>query len=190
MLYDLFIIFWTFFKIGAFTFGGGYAMIPLIVQEVTAKGWATQGMLIDFIAIAESTPGVFAVNISTFIGFERVGVIGAIVATIGVSLPSFIIILFIAMIFHYFVDNVFVVGFLKGAKPIIVGVILSVAVSFILLNVFKVEEVIHLNQAIFNWKHLTILIVALVMIKLKERIHPIYIVVISGLLGYVFFGLL
>lgn len=190
MLLSLLEIFWTFFKIGLFTFGGGYAMIPLIVQEVVAKGWATQEVLIDFIAIAESTPGVFAVNISTFIGFNQFGIIGAIVATIGVSLPSFIIIVIIAKIFHKFADNKFIVGFLHGAKPIIVGVILSVAISFILLNVFKVEEVIHINKAIFSWQRIVILVAVLVMVKLKARMHPIYIVVVSGLLGYLFFGIL
>ena len=190
MLLSLIEIFWTFFKIGLFTFGGGYAMIPLIAQEVIAKGWITQDVLIDFIAIAESTPGVFAVNISTFIGFEQVGIIGAIIATIGVSLPSFIIIVIIAKIFHRFADNDFVVGFLNGAKPIIVGVILSVAVSFILLNVFNVEEVIDFTTFSFNWKAILILVSILLMVKLKARIHPIFIVVVSGVLGYILFGIL
>lgn len=93
ILVELFI---TFFKIGLFTFGGGYAMIPMITDEVVAKGWATAQMLTDFIAIAESTPGTFAINTATFIGMEQMGVIGAIFATLGVIMPSFIIILIIA----------------------------------------------------------------------------------------------
>ena len=93
-------LFITFFKIGVFTFGGGYAMIPLITQEVLNNNWVDNtDVLIDFIAIAESTPGTFAINIATFIGFEQVGVIGAIAATLGVILPSFIIILIIASLF-------------------------------------------------------------------------------------------
>lgn len=197
MLLSLLEIFWTFFKIGLFTFGGGYAMIPLITEQVVAKGWATDVMIFDFIAISQSTPGVFAVNISTFIGFEQVGVIGAIVATIAVSLPSFIIIVIIAKIFHKFADNKYVIGFLNGAKPIIVGVILSVAVRFIVKSVLVRDDDINVNQimyhlekTVFTWQHIVIFVLILGLIKSKDRIHPIYIVVISGLLGYFFFGIL
>ena len=88
----------TFFKIGLFTFGGGYAMIPLITEEVTNKGWLDFAQIFDFIAISESTPGPFAINIATFVGYTQgtdfwTGLSGAIMATIGVILPSFIIII-------------------------------------------------------------------------------------------------
>ena len=89
-------LFWTFFKIGLFTIGGGYAMIPLITQESVAAGWATETELMNYLAISESTPGPFAVNCATFIGFSQYGVLGALFATLGVISPSFIIILIIA----------------------------------------------------------------------------------------------
>ena len=93
----------TFFKIGAVTFGGGYAMIPIIETEVVEKHkWVNKEELLDLIAIAQSTPGVFAVNISTFIGYKLRGTKGAICATAGSALPSFIIILLIAMFFHQY----------------------------------------------------------------------------------------
>ena len=88
---------WTFFKIGLFTIGGGHAMIPLIMSEVSAHGWIDQQVLIDFIGIAESTPGPFAINIATYTGVERAGVLGAVCATLGVVLPSLIIIIIVSI---------------------------------------------------------------------------------------------
>ena len=87
---------WTFFKIGLFTIGGGYAMIPMIKSEVVAVGWLTESELLDFMAISESTPGPFAVNVATFVGFNEAGVLGALCSTLGVILPSFIIILIVS----------------------------------------------------------------------------------------------
>ena len=82
-------LFWTFFQIGAFTFGGGYAMLPLIQSEVASHGWMTDTQLVDFVAVSESTPGPFAVNISTYVGMVTGGPLGAACATLGVVLPSF-----------------------------------------------------------------------------------------------------
>ena len=91
-------LFLTFLKIGLFTFGGGYAMIPLITESVLANGWLTEAELLDFIAVAESTPGPVAINMATFIGASQGGFFGAVLATLGVVLPSFIIILIIAAV--------------------------------------------------------------------------------------------
>ncbi|QLY39655.1 chromate transporter [Hujiaoplasma nucleasis] len=180
----------TFFKIGLFTFGGGYAMIPLITEEVISKGWETHQTLIDFIAIAESTPGPFAINIATFIGYEQLFIIGAVFTTLGVILPSFIIIVIIAKIFKHFADNKYVVGFLNGAKPVIVGVIFSVGVNFILLNVFSTKKVTLIKDFVFDWKTVTILVSIFLLSKIKDRIHPVVIVLASGVMGYILFGIL
>ena len=102
-------LFWTFFKIGAFTFGGGYAMLPLVQEAVINHGWLEEKQIADFIAVSESTPGPFAINISTYVG-SRMGadfgvlgsVFGAFVSTLGVVLPSFIIILIVAKFFEKF----------------------------------------------------------------------------------------
>lgn len=116
-------LFLTFLKIGAFTFGGGYAMLPLIQEEVERRGWISQEALIDFIAVSESTPGPFAVNISTYIGMEMGGIAGAVCATLGVILPSFFIILIVAKCFEKFKDSLVVKGCMTGLKPVVVGLI-------------------------------------------------------------------
>ena len=95
-------LFWTFFRIGAFTFGGGYAMLPLIQEAVLANNWAEPEALINFIAVSESTPGPFAINMATYIGTVQGGVLGALCATLGVVTPSFIIILLVAKFFEKF----------------------------------------------------------------------------------------
>ena len=107
----------TFFKIGIFTLGGGYAMIPLIEEEVVnKKQWVTKDEMLDLIAIAQSCPGVFAINIATFIGYKLRKTRGAIATTIGTALPSFLIILLIAIFFHQFEDNKVVAAMFRGIK--------------------------------------------------------------------------
>ena len=93
-------LFFSFLKIGAFTFGGGYAMIAMIQAEAECQGWLTQEELVDFVALSESTPGPLAVNMATFVEMRTCGVLGAIIATLGIILPSFIIILIIAKFFE------------------------------------------------------------------------------------------
>ena len=124
-------LFYTFFLIGLFTFGGGYAMIPMIQDQIVGKGWMTDAELSDFIAISETTPGPFAINISTFVGSQTAGILGAICSTIGVILPSFIIIILVSIILSKFLKNRFVKGALNGVKPVIIALILSTAIIFL-----------------------------------------------------------
>ena len=117
-------LFTTFFKIGMFTLGGGYAMIPIIEAEVVDKyKWVQREEFLDLIAIAQSCPGVFAINISIFIGYKMKGVPGAIVTALGTALPSFVIILLIAMFFHRFQDNPIVAAIFRGIRPAVVALI-------------------------------------------------------------------
>ncbi len=114
----------TFFKIGIFTLGGGYAMIPLIEEEVVnRKKWVSKDEMLDLIAIAQSCPGVFAINIATFVGYKLRKTRGAIATTIGTALPSFLIILFIAIFFHQFKDNPYVAAMFRGIRPAVVALI-------------------------------------------------------------------
>lgn len=122
-------LFLTFLKIGAFTFGGGYAMIPLIQSEVVSRNWMTDADLVNFIAVSESTPGPFAINISTYVGMEAGGLLGAFCATFGVVLPSFIIIILVAKCFAAFSENRFVKGVLSGLRPAVVGLISAAVIS-------------------------------------------------------------
>lgn len=186
LLIELFI---TFFKIGLFTFGGGYAMIPLITEEVVTKSWLIPEQLLDFIAISESTPGPFAINIATFIGYNQQGILGSIFATAGVILPSFIIILIIAKAFHRFASNKYVIGFLKGVKPIVVGVIFSVAITFLLKSIFHIS-IFDIKDIEFEWSTLLIFLVVIVMTRIWKKIHPVFIVLVSGILGLIIYGLI
>lgn len=116
--------FGIFFKIGAFTIGGGYAMIPLIENEIVSKrNWITKEDFIDLLAIAQSAPGVFAVNISIFIGYRLHGVKGSIITALGTILPSFLIILAIALCFTNFKNNEVVEKIFKGIRPAVVALI-------------------------------------------------------------------
>lgn len=117
-------IFLVFAKIGAFTIGGGYAMIPLIRNELVKRNWISDEELPDIVALAQSAPGVLAVNMSIFSGYRMRGVKGCIVATLGSVLPSFITILLIAMIFTGYQDNPVVIRIFKGIRPVVVSLIL------------------------------------------------------------------
>ena len=112
----------TFFKIGLFTIGGGYAAIPLIQQKVVEeKKWTTDEELTDLMAVAQSCPGIFAINISIFIGYKLAGVRGAVCGALGTALPSFIIILAIALLFQQYRDNVIVEKMFRGIRPAVVA---------------------------------------------------------------------
>lgn len=123
------LLFLTFFKIGLFTFGGGYAMIPLVESEVIGHGWLTESEVINLIAVSESTPGPFAINTATFVGSTQGGFFGSVCATLGVVLPSFIIIFIIAKLLKNFADNRFVKGVISGINPIAVGLIISTGIA-------------------------------------------------------------
>lgn len=120
---SLFQIFSVFAKIGAFTIGGGYAMIPLIQREIVDRGWMDEDEFPDIIALAQSAPGLIAVNISIFIGYRLRGIKGSIIATIGGILPPFLIILIIAMAFTGYQDNETIIRIFKGARPAVVALI-------------------------------------------------------------------
>lgn len=122
-------LFLTFFKIGLFTIGGGYAMLPLIREEVALHGWASAEELINFIAVSESTPGPFAVNIATFVGRTTAGIPGALCATLGVVLPSFIVILIVSKLYDKFRKSKIVQGAMSGVKPAVIGLIAAALIS-------------------------------------------------------------
>lgn len=174
-------LFWTFLKIGAFTFGGGYAMLPMIQEQVLAHGWLTGEELINFIAVSESTPGPFAVNISTYVGMETAGLIGALCATLGVVLPSFVIILVVAGCFARFQQSRVVRGCMAGLKPAVVGLIAAAVVSTGKTVFFPgVFAPATLLSASFLSAAL-IFAVALTLALMKK--HPIWIILLSAALG-------
>ncbi|MCK9158920.1 MAG: chromate transporter [Bacteroidaceae bacterium] len=164
-------LFCIFFKIGAFTLGGGYAMIPIIENEiVTKKKWISPEDFVDLLAIAQSLPGVLAVNISIFVGYKLKGLRGSIVTTFGVIIPSFTIILAIALFFHNFKDNPIVERIFKGIRPAVVALIAA--------PVFSLAKSTHINRYT-AW----IPIVCALLIWLLG-FSPIWIIIGAGLGGY------
>jgi len=185
-------LFLTFFKIGLFTFGGGYAMIPLIQQEVMRNQWLTLTELTDFIAISQSTPGPFAVNIATFVGMDSGGLLGAFIAALAVALPSFIIILIIAKAFSNFQNNKWVQGALFGMRPVVIGLIAS-AVFLLMSSGFILQDadISNLQTLMASLQFKEIIIFSLcTVVYFKFKLHPIQLILISGGLGMLFFGVL
>lgn len=166
--------FLTFFKIGLFTLGGGYAMIPLIEAEIIEKKrWIAKEDFLDLLAIAQSCPGIFAVNISIFIGYRLNRVKGAIVTAFGTALPSFLIILLIALFFHQFEDNAVVAAMFRGIRPAVV--------ALIAVPTFNLGKKAKLNRFTI-W----IPIVSALLIWLLG-VSPILIILCAGIGGF-FFG--
>ena len=184
-------LFLSFLKIGAFTFGGGYAMLPLIIETVVSKGWMSEEVLIDFVAVAESTPGPFAINIATYIGSEAGssvlpwgtfgGFLGSVCATLGVVLPSFVIILIVAKCYEKFRKSKLVSGAMSGLKPVVVGLIgaaiLTIAVKALNLGSFALTLSFGLSLLF------SLIILAPCLILAFKKKHPIFIVLLSAGLG-------
>ena len=177
-------LFLSFFKIGAFTFGGGYAMVPLIQAEVERMGWLTSEELIDFIAVSESTPGPLAVNMATFVGIRTAGIAGALCATFGVCLPSFVIILLVAKFFRKFKDSLAVKGAMSGLKPAVIGLIAAAFVSLSKTVFFSAGISLSVFTGIDFWIALGIFILTAVLC-FKKKMHPILLIVIAAALGII-----
>ena len=186
------ILFLEFLKIGAFTFGGGYAMIPFIQETVLNHEWLTNQELIDFIAVSESTPGAFAVNISTYVGSQvgsaenglLGGVFGALCATAGVVLPAFLIIIIIAKIYDKFKESKLVKGAMFGLKSTVVGLIAAAVISI----AFEVFFANGFTTAVFVtstfWFSLVVFAVMLFLL-LYKKISPIIIIALSAVAGII-----
>ncbi len=187
-------LFLTFLKIGAVSFGGGYAMIPLIQDEVVAHGWLSINEILNFIAVSESTPGPIAINMATFVGSSQGGLFGAFCATLGVVLPSFVIILIIASIIKGLLKYAGVQAFLSGLRPVVVGLILGTAIT-IFLQVILAFQNVQTSTINFDYKALIIfgIVVGINFVykkKTKKVISPILLIIISATLGLILYGLL
>lgn len=169
---ELFKLFITFAKVGCFTFGGGYAMLPLLQKEVVEKNnWATTEELMDYFAIGQCTPGIIAVNTSTFIGYKRKGVIGGIAATLGMVFPSIIIITIIAGFIRSFADFEIVGHALNGIKAGVCALILDAVIKLIKKSIIDT--------------YTFVLFVAVFFIALLTDITTVILIVASGFLGIV-----
>ncbi len=184
-------LFLTFLMIGAFTFGGGYAMLPLIQEAVVNKGWIDAEAVVDFIAVAESTPGPFAINMATYVGSELGGqfgllgsILGAACATLGVVLPSFVIILIVAKCYDRFRRSTIVEGCMSGLKPAVVGLIGGAVVSVGGTVFFPAGWDLSVFRELSTY--LALGITGVMLVLSFKKLHPILIICISAVLGIVF----
>lgn len=129
------LLFWEFFKVGLFTFGGGLAMLPLIEDAVLRYAWLTEEQFYSFVGVCESTPGPIAVNMATYVGASQGGFPGSLCATLGVVLPSFLVILLVATVLKSLTENRFFKAFLRGVNPVVVALILSTGVILLFKTV-------------------------------------------------------
>ena len=177
-------LFLEFFKIGLFCFGGAFGMIPLIEETVTKYGWLGESEFYAFLGVCESTPGPIAVNMATYIGSSQGGMLGSIAATLGVVMPSFIIILLVASLLKGLTDNKHFRGFLSGVKPVIVALILSAGA------VLAAKSAGYSYPLAFSPSRVSITIFALLSVIcigsrtiFKKKIPSIALIIISAALG-------
>ena len=186
-------LFLTFLEIGAFSFGGGYGMISVIREKCLVNGWLTEEGLINFIAVAESTPGPIAVNMATFVGSSQGGFLGALLATLGIVLPSFVVILLIATVIKRLVKYAPVKAALSAISPVIIGLILVTGFSMLSTTLVK-NSWVGGDVSLDVWSvaiFAIIVIFGAVFKKIKKRsASPIVMILMSAALGVLFFGVL
>ena len=187
MIYlDLFL---GFLKVGCFAFGGAYGAIPLIRDVVLSYGWLSDETLTYMIAVSESTPGPIMVNLATYVGSSQVGMLGAIVSTLAVVLPSFIIILLVTALLKTELKNKYVQAVLRGLKPCVIGIVLATGIYMVVNNCFGSVSALSANyQAIiitaivvasmFGYKHFK-----------KKKLSPVLLIVLSAVAGMVIYGI-
>lgn len=183
-------LFFEFFKIGLFTFGGGYGMIPLIKESVLTHGWLTEEKFIDFIGVCESTPGPIAINMASYIGSVNGGFFGSVLASLGVVLPSFIIILLVSTILKRVITYPSFQAFLKGINPVILALISSTGI----LLLIKCLGYYPLSTFHFNLKSFIILLLLLIStlfsrFVLKKKMNTIVLIFLSAFFGLLIYSL-
>ena len=185
MIYlDLFL---GFLKVGCFAFGGAYGAIPLIRDVVISYGWLSDEMLTYMIAVSESTPGPIMVNLATYIGSSQAGFAGAVIATLAVVLPSFLIILLVTSLLKTALKNKYVQAILRGLKPCVIGIVLATGIYMVLVNCFGTISEIKVNMqaitltillliSVFGYKHFT-----------EKKLSPISLIILSAIFGIIIF---
>lgn len=189
-------LFLVFLEIGAFSFGGGYGMISMIREKTLAHGWLTEAELLNMIAVAESTPGPIAVNMATFVGSTQAGFFGSVVATLGVVLPSFVIILIISALIRDLLKYSGVKAFLGGVRPCVVGLILATALIFLMRIIFGFVKIS--DSGAFDFRGAIIFALIILVTKvvpkyapklIKKSPSPIVLILISAALGILLYSI-
>ena len=187
MIYlDLFL---GFLKVGCFAFGGAYGAIPLIRDVVLSYGWLSDETLTYMIAVSESTPGPIMVNLATYVGSSQVGMLGAIVSTLAVVLPSFIIILLVTALLKTELKNKYVQAVLRGLKPCVIGIVLATGIYMVVNNCFGSVSALSANyQAIIITAILVASMCGYKHFK-KKKLSPVLLIVLSAVAGMVIYGI-
>lgn len=188
-------LFWEFFKTGLFAIGGGMATVPFL-QDISAKtGWFTSADLADMIAVSESTPGPLGVNMATYVGYTvgsgelggvGMGIVGAVVSTLGLIFPSILVILLVAYFLKRFRDSRLVDSLLYGLRPASVALISAAGVNIVLIAVLRVESVYDLGNANLSWKALVLALGVFAgtnLVPKLKKLHPIWFIAASALVG-------
>lgn len=186
ILLDLFL---GFLKVGCFAFGGAYGAIPLIRDVVMSYGWLDDEMLTYMIAVSESTPGPIMVNLATYVGSSQAGFLGAVIATLAVVLPSFLIILLVTALLKTALKNKYVQAALRGLKPCVIGIVLATGIYMVFGNCFGAISALRVNlRAVmvtailvaskFGYKHFK-----------KKKLSPILLIVIAAMVGVIVYGI-
>ena len=181
-------LFTGFLKVGLFAFGGAYSAIPLIRDIVMSYGWLSDDMLTTMIAVSESTPGPIMVNLATYVGSHQAGFFGALLATLAVVLPSFVIILLVTALLKTFLKNKYVQAVLRGLKSCIIGIVLATGVYMTLSSCFSIQSGFSLEAKTLL---LTVILLYLMFGKkplFGKKLSPIAFIVVSAVLGVLFYG--
>ncbi len=184
-------LFWEFFKAGLFAVGGGLATLPFLTAMSDSTGWFTKAQLADMVAVSESTPGPIGVNMATYVGFTPAGIPGAVIATLGLVTPSVIIILLIARVLKQFRENKYVDAAFYGLRPCSVGLIAAAGLLVVKIALFDFDAYALSGEIsdLFRVKALILTAVLLVLtraVKQTKKLHPIFFILGSALVGVVF----
>ena len=190
-------LFWEFFKTGLFAIGGGMATVPFL-QEISARtGWFTASDLADMIAVSESTPGPIGINMATYVGYTTVhnhygpivGILGGVIATIGLVTPSVIIILIIAKFLEHFRDNRYVSAAMYGLRAASVALISAAGISIVLISFFQVSSISQLRMAVIDYRCFVLAAVILILtrwVPKTKKLHPVVFIALAAVAGIVF----
>ena len=182
-------LFWEFFKVSCFTFGGAYGAIALIRDMVTTNGWLSEERLAYMIAISESTPGPIMVNLATYVGSSQAGFLGAVIATLAVVLPSFLIILLVTALLKTALKNKYIQAVLRGLKPCVIGIVLATGIYMVFGNCFGAISALKINLR-------AVIITAILVASMcgyqhfkKKKLSPILLIVIAAMVGMIVYGI-
>lgn len=180
-------LFWDFFRVSCFTFGGAYGAIPLIRDMVLGNGWITDERLSYMIAVSESTPGPIMVNLATYIGQDQAGFWGSLIATVGVVLPAYLVILLIVMILQNIIKHPYVQAVLRGLKPCVTGIVLATGVYLVVHNMLPMSGITVDFPALL----ITVMLLAAIFFVpkiTKKELSPIVLICISAVLGMIVYS--